>query len=219
MQLDSVVIGASDVAETIGAYALLLGIDTTMPAAGGGQRLQLARGAVEIVPGELGLLAVGFLADEGFTPPPSFHGIDVRLRTTPAPPAPAAAPDGAEAIGHVVVQSTDPERAIALWQGRLGLRLALDRTFPERGVRLLFFRTGGITLEYASPLDAPTAAEDRLYGVSYRVCDLAVRRARLVAAGLDVSEIRPGARPGTRVATVRSGTAGVATLLLEVLGG
>jgi hypothetical protein len=48
------------------------------------------------------------------------------------------------------------------------------------------------------------------------VSDLAARRAPLDRPGLDVSEIRPGMRPGTSVATVRSGTAGVPTLLLEV---
>jgi hypothetical protein len=51
--------------------------------------------------------------------------------------------------------------------------------------------------------------------VSYRVRDLAARRERLIAAGLDVSPVRPGMRPGTSVATVRSGTGDVPTLLLE----
>ena len=98
------------------------------------------------------------------------------------------------------------------------MRLALDREFPDRHLRLLFFRSGGITLEYASPLPAATdrTAEDRIHGVSYRVTDLAARRERLLAAGVDVSELRPGMRPGTTVATVRSGTAGVPTLLLQV---
>jgi hypothetical protein len=99
------------------------------------------------------------------------------------------------------------------------LRLALDREFPERGLRLLFFRSGGMTLEYACPVtssgDAGSADGDRLYGVSYRVADLASCRARLQGAGLDVSEIRPGLKPGTSVATVRSGTAGIPTLLLH----
>ena len=37
-----------------------------------------------------------------------------------------------------------------------------------------------------------------------------------MAAGVDVSEPRTGMRPGTTVVTVRSGTAGVPTLLLQV---
>jgi catechol 2,3-dioxygenase-like lactoylglutathione lyase family enzyme len=123
------------------------------------------------------------------------------------------------AIDHVVVQSPDPDRAIALWRDRIGLRLALDRTFPERGLRLVFFRSGGLTLEIAGP--HPPAAErdepDRIHGVSYRVAELAAHRERLLAAGLDVSPIRTGMRSGTIVATVRSGTAGVPTLLLQIV--
>jgi len=131
---------------------------------------------------------------------------------------PVASPDAAaRAIDHVVVQTADPERAITFWRDRAGLRLALDRPFPERGLRLLFFRSGGITLEYASPHPPPAVRDvpDRFHGLSYRVADLPGHRARLVAAGFDVSEVRAGMRPGTRVATVRSGTAGVPTLLLE----
>jgi hypothetical protein len=37
----------------------------------------------------------------------------------------------------------------------------------------------------------------------------------LVEAGLDVSEARPGRKPGTKVMTVRNGTCGVQTLLVE----
>jgi len=116
------------------------------------------------------------------------------------------------------VHTVDPVRAIALWRDRLGLRLALDREFPDRHLRLLFFRSGGITLEYACPLPVPAGerVSDRLYGVSYRVPDLVARRQRLLASGVDVSEVRRGMRPGTSVATVRSGTAGVPTLLLQV---
>jgi hypothetical protein len=47
------------------------------------------------------------------------------------------------------------------------------------------------------------------------VADLDATRARLAAAGVDVSEIRKGRKPGTRVMTVRSGTCGIQTILLE----
>jgi hypothetical protein len=36
-----------------------------------------------------------------------------------------------------------------------------------------------------------------------------------VSAGIDVSEVRTGRKPGTRVMTVRSGTCGIPTLLVE----
>jgi catechol 2,3-dioxygenase-like lactoylglutathione lyase family enzyme len=131
--------------------------------------------------------------------------------------APAGDPQAAvDALDHVVVQTSDPEAAIALYQDRLGLRLALDRTFPERGVRLLFFRTGGVTVEVAARLDTPTDpdARDRLWGLALQAPDVRAARARLAATGLDVSEMRRGNKAGTAVCTVRGEPSGVPTLLI-----
>ena len=124
---------------------------------------------------------------------------------------------GISGIDHVVVRSEAPDAAIAFYGGQLGLRLALDRTFPDWGARLLFFRVGGITIEVAAPakpVPAP-AAEDSFWGVSWRVPDVAAARERLLEAGFDVSTLRTGRKPGTQVCTVRGPTHGVATLLLE----
>ena len=125
------------------------------------------------------------------------------------------------ALDHAVVRSPDAEAARALYGDRLGLRLALDREFPQWGARLIFFRVGGVTVEIAAELGAAPAADagDRLWGLSWRVGDADAARARLVAAGFDVSEVRPGRRPGTRVLTVRDGTLGVPTLVLEARPG
>lgn len=218
MRLESVQIGVPDPDAAAAAYALLL--DTPgAPCAGGGVRFSLARGAVELEPGDGGLRAMRFLVDAApDLLPGGFHGPEVRIEVCAAT-HPGSPPAGTvEAIDHIVVQSLDPERAIALWRDRMGLRLALDRVFPERGLRLVFFRSGGITLEYACshPPPGERAAPDRYYGLSYRVRDLASHRERLLAAGLDVSSVRVGLRPGTSVVTVRSGTAGVPTLLLQI---
>jgi catechol 2,3-dioxygenase-like lactoylglutathione lyase family enzyme len=214
MRLAGVRIGAADLAAATGAYGTLLEVGG-VPLPGGGTRFRLGRGSVDVVSGQPGLLAVRFVTEATGPDLPDTHGVRVVLEPDDGPPAEAPDP---VAIDHVVVQTARPERAIALWRDRLGLRLALDREFPARGLRLLFFRSGGITLEYAAPL-APGAGEepgDRLYGVSYRVVDLAARCERLRGAGIDVSAPRPGMRPGTTVATVRSGTCGVPTLLLQV---
>jgi catechol 2,3-dioxygenase-like lactoylglutathione lyase family enzyme len=122
-------------------------------------------------------------------------------------------------IDHAVVQSADADAAIALYGEALGLRLALDRRFPDWGMRLCFFRVGGVTIEVAQPLTpgadgAPTEG-DRLWGLSWRVPDVEAAHARLVAAGVDVSPVRKGRKPGTRVLSVKDGTCGVPTLLLE----
>jgi len=134
------------------------------------------------------------------------------------PPAPATAPVEAtvHALDHVVVASDDLEAARRFYGDALGLRLALDRRFEARGLRILFFRVGGVTVEVAGPLEPPATAApaDRFGGLACRVADVAAARARLVAAGWDVSPVRPGAKPGTQVCSVRAGTAGVPTLLI-----
>jgi len=134
------------------------------------------------------------------------------------PPARVTGPAAAavEALDHVVLRSPDPDATQRLYGESLGLRLALDRSFPERKVRLQFFRVGGVTVEVASQLaDAPDAtAPDRLWGLAWRVPDADAARARLLEAGFPVTPVRFGHKPGTRVCTVEQDTCGVPTLLI-----
>ncbi|MBS0470890.1 MAG: VOC family protein [Proteobacteria bacterium] len=119
-------------------------------------------------------------------------------------------------LDHVVVQTTDAERAVALYGGRLGLDLRLDRSNAQWGVRQLFFRTGGAVVEIGASLKpAAEPKKDRFGGLAWRVKDVAAAQARIAAAGIDVSEVRKGRKPGTAVCTVRAGTGGVPTLLLS----
>ena len=119
------------------------------------------------------------------------------------------------AMDHVVVSTTDPERAAALYGARLGLDMALDRSHPEWG-RLMFFRCGDLIVEVTSrPGNTDESKPDRLRGICWRVLDIEATHARLAAAGVDVSEVRSGRKPGTRVMTVKSDTCGVPTLLVQ----
>jgi catechol 2,3-dioxygenase-like lactoylglutathione lyase family enzyme len=121
-------------------------------------------------------------------------------------------------IDHAVVRTSDADGAIALYRDGLGLRLALDRSFPDWGMRLVFLRVGGVTVELAQPLhepQQPPAGVDAVWGLSWRVPNADAARTRLAEAGLDVSEVRPGRKPGTRVVSVKDGTCGVPTLLVE----
>lgn len=132
-----------------------------------------------------------------------------RPRSVPTTDAPITAMD------HVVVSSADPERAAALYGARLGLDMALDRSHPDWG-RLMFFRCGDLIVEVVQRPDANADnAQDKLWGLSWRVADIDATRARLASAGIDVSEVRTGRKPGTRVLTVRNGTCGIPTLLVE----
>ena len=119
------------------------------------------------------------------------------------------------AMDHVVVSTADPDRAAALYGARLGLDMALDRSHPDWG-RLMFFRCGDLIVEIVHRPQANLhLAQDKLWGLSWRVADIDATRARLVAAGVDVSDARAGRKPGTRVMTVRNGTCGIPTLLVE----
>ena len=123
------------------------------------------------------------------------------------------------AMDHVVVSTSDPERAAALYGARLGLDMALDRSHPDWG-RLMFFRCGDLIVEVTHrPGKHEDTSQDRLRGLCWRVADIDATHARLVQAGVDVSEVRNGRKPGTRVMTVRSGTCGVPTLLVQPSAG
>lgn len=131
--------------------------------------------------------------------------------------APLQAPEAASVYGldHVVVASGDIDANRRLYGETLGLRLALDRVFEERHLRLLFFRVGGVTVEIAHRLDAPADGRDRFMGLSLQVPDADAAKARLAGAGFDVSPVRAGMKPGTRVCSVRGRPLGVDTLLIE----
>lgn len=133
----------------------------------------------------------------------------------PRPLSVRTVPASITAMDHVVVSTADPDRAAALYGARLGLDMALDRSHPEWG-RLMFFRCGDLIVEVTSkPGKTDETKPDRLRGICWRVLDIDATHARLSAAGVDVSEVRIGRKPGTRVMTVKSGTCGVPTLLVE----
>jgi catechol 2,3-dioxygenase-like lactoylglutathione lyase family enzyme len=136
------------------------------------------------------------------------------------PPSPATDENPAataDSVDHVVIQTPDPERAKALYGDALGLRLGLDRSFPQWGSRMLFFRVGHLTVEVVSQLGPAGRLEgpDRFWGVAYRVADAHAAHARLASAGFDPTPCKPGRKPGTFVFTVNGRTHGAATLILQ----
>lgn len=141
------------------------------------------------------------------------HGVRLFFmqRAAPLPIAPLQGA-GALALDHVVVRSGAGERAAALYGARLGLDMRLDRVAAGR--RLLFFRCGDVVVEIVCEAEM-AGGPDQLWGLSWRVRDADAARARLAAAGVDVSDVRAGLKPGTRVFSVRDGTCGVPTLMLE----
>ncbi len=141
--------------------------------------------------------------------------IEQKPEEAPWPRSAMTTPSGVTGLDHVVIRTPAPVRAQALYGAQLGLDMRLDRTAPEWGTRLMFFRCGDLIVEVAHDLKAGVSEEDdHLWGLTWRVADVDAAHARIAAAGFDISEIHAGRRPDTRVFTVRDGTSGVPTLMI-----
>jgi catechol 2,3-dioxygenase-like lactoylglutathione lyase family enzyme len=117
-------------------------------------------------------------------------------------------------IDHLVLRTADADACIDLFAGKLGLRLALDKTVPEWGGRMLFFRAGKLTLEVIES-DRDSAAGNSFWGIALQCQDIAKMATIFAQRGVTLSDIRDGRKPGTRVATVKSHCLGIPTLLIE----
>ena len=112
-------------------------------------------------------------------------------------------------VDHVVLRTSDAPACIKLFADDLGVRLALDKTVPEWGGRMLFFRAGKLTLEVIE------SDNNAFWGLAYQCADLASIVGDLIGRGVDVSTIREGRKPGTLVATVKSHALEIPTLLIQ----
>ena len=117
-------------------------------------------------------------------------------------------------VDHVVLRTSDAQACINLFSDELGVRLALDKTVPEWGGRMLFFRTGKLTLEVIES-DKDDASDNFFWGLAYQCADLASAVSDLGARGIATSSIRKGRKPGTLVATLKSHGLEIPTLLIQ----
>lgn len=136
----------------------------------------------------------------------------IALMLVERPPSPPPLGIG---IDHVVIRTHNPDRALALFGARLGLDLRLDRT--NYGTRFLFFRCGDLVVEVVQPSADPVSAEPNHFnGLAWRSPTLSADHARLAAAGVPVSELRTGRKPGTQLFTVRENAALVPSIFIEL---
>ena len=144
----------------------------------------------------------------------------------------AEAPGLVTGVDHTVVTSADLDASLALWRDALGLDLRRTVDWPPRPEpgrraerRLHFLRLGDSIIELAGAgaakddgrtSDERPAASDQLWGVSYRVDNVAAQVERLRSAGVDVSDARDGRADGTIVADLKPGFShDVRTLFIE----
>jgi catechol 2,3-dioxygenase-like lactoylglutathione lyase family enzyme len=118
-------------------------------------------------------------------------------------------------LDHLVISTANPDRAMALYGAKLGLRLTLDISSVERDMRLLSFKAGSTRIELSHRISKRSDIEpDALWGITWRAADVDGAHERLKTRGLNVSEVRRGMSKGTRVFTVRDGSLNVPTLVL-----
>ncbi|MGV9670894.1 MULTISPECIES: VOC family protein [unclassified Gordonia (in: high G+C Gram-positive bacteria)] len=124
-------------------------------------------------------------------------------------------------IDHLVFSCVGRDRAVALFGATLGFDFRLDRRVVA-GVRQLFFRVADLVIEVvvpddvpgSAPLAAPEDAPVALWGVAWRSPDVHAARHRLISAGIEVSEIRDGRKPGTLIATVADDALATRTVII-----
>jgi hypothetical protein len=79
----------------------------------------------------------------------------------------------------------------------------------------LFFRVGDLVVEIAHDLKAGVSeGPDSPWGLTWRVANIEAAHHRMAGQKIEVSEIRTGRKPGTRVFTVRNAPGGVPTLVI-----
>ena len=213
---DRIVIEVPDVDEAAGQLGLLLGTEAVTDTQGS-TLLLLGNTSLELRPGAGDAACISGLVLRGDRD--SVDGsIPDSLAVTSGTLTDDLRDGGAKGsdlwVDHIVLQTRSAEDCIALYRDRLGVRLALDRDVPDWGGRMLFFRAGKMTLEViANPEKGPL--NPVFWGIAFQCPDIEQAHARLMEAGVTLSEVRDGRKPGTRVATIKSHCLGLPTLLIE----
>ena len=119
-------------------------------------------------------------------------------------------------LDHVVIQTNDADGFIDIYRDAYNIRLALDKYVKEWKSRMLFFRTNKTTIEVIEKKDDKDPA-DKLWGLSWSVDSIEQAHKRLTDQGIEVTPIKKGIKENTLVATIKSHTSNVPTLLIEHL--
>ncbi len=123
-------------------------------------------------------------------------------------------PGSINKLDHVVINTNDADGFINIYQDIFNIRLALDRIIEHWKSRMLFFRVNKTTIEVIEKKD-DKEPNDSLWGLAWEVESIKDAHERLVSKGVEVTEIKKGLKENTLVATIKSHTHNVPTLLIE----
>ena len=124
------------------------------------------------------------------------------------------AKDSINKLDHVVINTNNADSFIETYRDVFKIRLALDKTIEHWNSRMLFFRLNKTTIEVVERPnnEKPT---DALWGLAWEVESIEDTHKRLVSEGVEVSDIKDGLKENTLVATVKSHTHNVPTLIIQ----
>lgn len=126
------------------------------------------------------------------------------------------AKDSINKLDHVVINTNNADSFIEIYRDVFKIRLALDKTIEHWNSRMLFFRLNKTTIEV---VERPNneKPKDTLWGLAWEVETIEDTHKRLVSEGVEVSDIKTGLKENTLVATVKSHTHNVPTLIIQHL--
>ena len=119
-------------------------------------------------------------------------------------------------LDHVVLNTNDADGFIDIYRDIFNIRLALDRVIEHWKTRMLFFRLNKTTIEVIEQKN-DDANPDNLWGLAWEVESIKEAHERLTNDGIEITEVKKGIKENTLVATIKSHTNNVPTLLIEHL--
>ena len=119
-------------------------------------------------------------------------------------------------LDHVVVNTNDANGFIDIYRDTFNIRLALDRVIEHWKTRMLFFRLNKTTIEVVEQKHNDENP-DKLWGLAWEVESIKEAHERLTNDGIEITEVKKGIKENTLVATIKSHTNNVPTLLIEHL--
>ena len=117
-------------------------------------------------------------------------------------------------LDHVVINTNDADGFIDIYKDVFNIRLALDKFVDEWKSRMLFFRLNKTTIEVIEKKN-DEEPKDSLWGLSWEVENIEEAHERLEKAGVEITPIKKGIKENTMVATIKSHTHNVPTLLIQ----
>ena len=122
--------------------------------------------------------------------------------------------DSVNKLDHVVINTNDADGFIDIYRDTFNIRLALDKVIEHWKSRMLFFRFNKTTIEVIERKNEDTS-QDSLWGLAWEVESIKETHKRLTKEGVDITPIKDGLKENTLVATIKSHTHNVPTLLIE----